>query len=118
MKKVQENLKKCIEKQSTSMEGLLRVSKQLGNSDVPEPQSFDDMKERSNMMVEDGKEGVVDALETTTARMTADKDLKGENKAPRRKARKGRKYSDMLRAKGAAKKEQKEKPKPKFFCQF
>ena len=118
MSQIQEKLQTCIENQSTSMEGLARLSKQLGNSDLPEPQSFDDVNERNTMMVEDGKEGVADALETTTARVAGEKDVRGENKAPRKKSGKGRKYSHMLRAKGVCKREQREKPKPKFFCQF
>ncbi|CAB9504549.1 expressed unknown protein [Seminavis robusta] len=107
MELTQKNLKDCIEKQSTSMEGLQRLSKQLGNSETPTPQDFD-----SKM---DG--GVADALETTTAPVNTDL-LRGENKAPKRKAHKAKKYSHMLKARGVSKKEKKEKPKPKFFCQF
>ena len=110
------------------MEGLKRLSKQLGNSDLPEPQNFGDSnntnKTVDSMAVEDG---VADALETTTAVVggeeeekaaTTTKDLRGENKAPRKKSRRGRKYSYMLKGKGARKKEELEKPKPKYFCQF
>ena len=114
MKLVQEKLEECVNKQSTSMEGLTRLSKQLGNDELPEPQDFDDVNKSNTMVVDDG-EGVVDALETTTARVG---DLKGENKAPKRKHRRGKKYSYMLRAKGEQKKPHKEKPKPKYFCQF
>lgn len=131
MEKIQSKLKECIEKQSTSMEGLERLSKQLGNSELPEPQSFDDVNKsnQETMVVENNGEddnenknetlGVADALETTTARVVAEEgELKGENKAPFRKTRRGRKYSYMLKAKGGRKKKTKERPKPKFFCQF
>lgn len=116
MEKVQAKLKECIEKQTSSMEGLERLSKQFGHTDVPEPKNFDD--NQSNKMMVDGERAVADALETTTATTKAAADLKGENKTPLRKTRRGRKYSYMLRGKGESKKEKKEKPKPKYFCQF
>jgi hypothetical protein len=111
MEQTQEKIKECISKQSTTMEGLERLSKQLGNSMSPEPRDFND--EKNSMTVENG---VADALETTEAPVA--RDFKGENKAPKRKTRLGRKYSYMLRAKGVSKGEKLEKPKPKFFCQF
>lgn len=123
MVKVQAKLKECIDRQSSSMTGLEKLSEQLANGEGPEPQNFDDTNKSNkndNMIVEeDDKElGVADALETTTATVPA-ADLKGENKAPRRKTRRGKKYSYMLKAKGQQKSEEKkEKPRPKFFCQF
>jgi hypothetical protein len=98
------------------MDGLERLSKQLGHSEVPEPQNFDD---NSNKMVEDNNSGgIADALETTAA-SPRPSDLKGENKAPVKKSRRGRKYSYMHKGKGQGKQqESQEKPKPKYFCQF
>ena len=92
------------------MDGLERLSKQLGHTEVPEPQNFDN-KTNDKMAVE----GVADALETTVTTRPS-----GVNKAPPKKTRKGRKYSYMHRGKGPRGKDQdqKEKPKPKYFCQF
>lgn len=105
---LQAKLKDCVEKQSTSMEGLAKLSEQLGN-DV-EPQNFDDV-DRSNNMVDDDEVETKKALEVKKA--------SGENKAPRSKSRVGRKYSYMHKAKGASKaKAENPKKKPKYFCQF
>ena len=101
-------MKECVEKQSTSMEGLAKLSEQLGN-DV-EPQNFDDI-DRSNDMVEDSV-GETKKVEET-------KKAAGENKAPRSKSRMGQKYSYIHKGKGSTKaKAEKPKRKPKYFCQF
>lgn len=139
MKKVQTQLKQCLDRQSSSMTGLIKLSEQLGTSsgETPlEPQqildninkttSSNNANDNNNMIIEGEEEaGVADALETTTASVENTKtssssasNLKGENKAPRRKARGGRKYNYMLKAKGKPREEKKEKPRPKFFCQF
>ena len=105
---LQAKLKDCVEKQSTSMEGLAKLSEQLGND--AEPQNFDDV-ERSNDMVDDD--------EVETKKEPEVKKPSGVNKAPKCKARMGRKYSHMHKAKGATKaKVEKPKKKPKYFCQF
>lgn len=126
---LQAKLKECIAKQSTSMDGLERLAQQLGNDEdaSPELQNFDDVTKSntttndgsSTMIVEGGDEdGVADANETTTARVVTDG--KGENKAPAKKHRRGRKYSYMHHGKGEPKNKDSEKPKkkPKYFCQF
>jgi len=106
------------------MEGLERLSKQLGSTAaddeaVVEPQNFDDVTKSNtddSMAVDGDEKGIADALETTTAPV---RDLKGENKAPRKKARRGAKYAYMHKGKGTPKvKDEKLKKKPKYFCQF
>ena len=124
---LQGKLKECIAKQSASMDGLERLAQQLGNDDdaSPELQNFDDVTKSnttttngSGTMIVEGEDGVADANETTTARVATDG--KGENKAPAKKHRRGRKYSYMHRGKGEPKNKDSEKPKkkPKYFCQF
>jgi hypothetical protein len=99
MSKIQEKLKETIEKQS--MKSLERLTDLFDASQGPQ----------STMDVDGGEEGVaVDALETVSKPL----DLKGENKIP---TKKGKKRKHAIKAE-KPKRQQREKRRPKFFCQF
>ena len=101
MEKIQEKLKETIEKQSMGMKSLERLTDLLSG-----PQT-------AGMDVDGSSSpGVaVDALETNKPAL----ELKGENKIP---AKKGKKRKHSLKAEKPKKRDQREKRKPKYFCQF
>ena len=109
MAKIQDKLKETIEKQS--MKSLERISSLLYDASSPSSQA------NEPDMITDESSLVVDAAEDTAAVVKAS-DLKGENKAPFKKAR-NRKHA--LRKEMQMKKSVKEEPtkrRPKHFVQF